>query len=126
MSYITFSRKFFVVLCAFTTLMASAHNTCLIGNNDERQQDRTSSGYLYLDIDHPTSCAGVITNWTLCYYRPMPTDNKRRSMRMAAEYWATFAVYRKTNYGYTRVSSILSSRRSMHSISQDHILVLTK
>lgn len=135
MSY-TCSRKmlfFAAVLCALTTLMASAQNTCHIGNDGERQVARTNDDgtYLYLDIDHPTSCAGIITSWRLCYYSQLSVDTegskqKSKSKRMTGsrsqkrkEYWATFAVYRKTGDGsrYVRVLSRFSSTRSTHSIT---------
>ena len=134
MSY-TCSRKmlFFVaLLCALTTLIESAPNTCHIGNIDGERQDALSNddgSYLYLDIDHPTSCAGIITSWRLCYYSPLSMDTegskqKSKSKRMTGsgkrkEYWATFAVYRKTDdgRGYVLVSSRFSSTRSMHSIT---------
>ena len=135
----TCSRKmlFFVAaLCALTTLIDSAQNVCHIGNDGERQVARSDDeSYLYLDIHHPASCAGIITSWRLCYYIPMSVDTEgskqtsrsnsisKRTTRSQSrnEYWATFAVYRRTDDGgYARVSSRFSSTTSMHSISHDH------
>ena len=128
---------FYCILCALATIMDSAQNTCHIGNDGERQVARSNddNSYLYLDVDHPASCAGIITSWTLCYYSPLPTDTEEstgRSKRSAStpkhqtksmsgsrgKHWATFAVYRKTDDGYTRVSGSFSqSTRSMYSIT---------
>ena len=42
---------------------------------DQQSQETSRSGF-YLDTNHPIECDGMLTNWTVCYYRnPFSTRN---------------------------------------------------
>ena len=60
----------------------------------------------YLNVDHPASCTGNITGWRVCYFGP-------ETIPPTSSYWATYAVYRRTEDGsdfyYQRVSSIFAA-----------------
>ena len=61
----------------------------------------------YLNTANPASCTGTITSWRVCYYEPSSDDFFDR-------FWATYAVYRRTNIThYERVSQIFSAVRSI-------------
>ena len=65
----------------------------------------------YLNTANPALCTGTITSWRVCYYEPTSDDIFDR-------FWATYAVYRRTNIThYERVSQIFSAVRSISQTS---------
>ena len=46
---------------------ARAGGQCLLGNSVTESREYTIAGG-YLDIDHPATCAGLLTGWNLCYH----------------------------------------------------------
>ena len=66
----------------------------------------------YLDINNPATCSGTVISWTVCYYGPTTRAG------FGASYWATYAVYRRTDPGeggeerYERVSEMFRAVRA--------------
>ena len=99
---------------AFALLLLSAdlsvsddlcRGTATIGNNNETKLNRDDKKSFYLDVNHPTRCAGTITRLRVCYYRP-PEEKNGIHHAGGTDYWATYAVYRRVAgaYYYRRVS----------------------
>ena len=66
-----------------------------IGTSNERYGRDGSEGF-YLDTDNPAPYSGIVTRWYYCHYIPYLTFAKPRQ--------TTFAVFRRTNDGFERVS----------------------
>ena len=80
-----------------------------IGNSDDSELSENTQERFYLDINNEATCNGAVTSWTVCYYGP--------SEPRLSSYWATYAVYRRSNTAsgeerYERISGILSAVRS--------------
>ena len=76
-----------------------------IGSTPSRAQ------LFYLNVANPAPCTGSITSWRVCYYGP--DDVPSNSL---VNYWATYAVYRRTGNGtntsYIRVSEIFRATKT--------------
>ena len=81
-----------------------------IGNNDETAGTASRAQMFYLDTANPATCTGNVTSWRVCYYGPDSIDN-------SGSYWATYAVYRRTESDnsarYMRVSEMFSAVRTI-------------
>ena len=67
-----------------------------------------------MDINNEATCNGAVTSWTVCYYGPSDPI-------FSLSYWATYAVYRRSNTAsgeerYERVSGVLSAVRSTRNL----------
>ena len=81
-------------------------------NNVKYEAEERSRGRLYLNIDNPAQCSGIITSWEYCYYLP---DNERA-------YQVHFAIYRKRIDDRRRIQYEKQSRTvtlSLDMISDD-------
>ena len=74
-----------------------------IGNDNctQYEVEERSAGRLYLNVDNPAQCNGIISHWEYCYYLP---ENR-------GVYRVYFAVYRQRvrgNVQYQRQSPIMN------------------
>lgn len=44
---------------------------CMFGRNDQEETTSFFGSGLFIDLDQPAPCSGLITQWDLCYYRPI-------------------------------------------------------
>ena len=92
-----------------------AQSCGIIGNSDSNEVNDRSERRFYLDINNPATCSGIVTSWTVCYHGRTQTDP---APRFGASYWATYAVYRRTDSGeggeerYERVSEMFRAVRA--------------
>ena len=85
-----------------------------IGSSDVRDPDDNRGRWFYLNVADPAPCTGYITSWRVCYYGP--DDNIDAESNVLRSYWATYAVYRRVNSGfskrYVRISEIFKAVRA--------------
>ena len=81
-----------------------------IGNSDEIAGTASRTQMFYLDTTNPANCTGNVTSWRVCYYGPDSVNDR-------GSYWATYAVYRRTESGnnnnYGRVSEVFRATRAI-------------
>ena len=84
----------------------SAQNSCGSVGNDNANMEAAPSRdrYLYLDTEHPATCSGNVTSWTVCYYRP--DGSIERDV-----FLATYAVYRRSETVGSGGESTVTFRR---------------
>ena len=100
------------VLIIYTAMRTDAQDFCgFIGNNNETAATERRDQMFYLDLANPAPCDGRIMSWRVCYYGP----GNRNDLNGLRSYWATYAVYRRTDDGatqrYERVSEIFTAVR---------------
>ena len=103
---------------AHSSLFSIAQSCGKIGNDDDSELRERTERRFYLDINNPATCNGTITSWTVCYYGPgQATVN--------TNYWATYAVYRRSGSGggerYERVSGIFSAVRATADVIRNNL-----
>jgi hypothetical protein len=85
--------------------IANAQDVCqdgaesIIGSDDQSEYEAERvGGRLYLNIDNPAQCSGLITELEYCYYPPESDDESR----IPNFYQVYFAIYRQQETQYRR------------------------
>ena len=93
-------------------LTSAQQEQCRIGSDNAHIASTPSRNQqFYLDTANPAPCTGRVTSWRVCYYGPdaIPSNS-------LANYWATYAVYRRMGSGnnvhYVRVSEMFRAVRT--------------
>ena len=85
-----------------TLTLALAQNICgSVGHKSTVKYQaiplRDDNDQFYLNSDSPSTCSGNVSSWRYCYYTPTDPDHS---------YQIPFAVYRKIDLMYRRISNV--------------------